>query len=532
MMHSNRPRTIALGAALLASLTGLVHADPDRALHLAIHGAVDRDAVGTALAAELGVEVVAADGACNVPCLDVAIEVGNSVGSNGGPGAHRTATVLFSPREGQPRTRSVALGAEPARWPTVITLLAGNLVRDEAQDVLAGLPDELDAPAASTAGEVPAAPAEPTPERVVDLPPAPERVEHRPFELGLFPALSTDLLRSGQVHHAVSLDLLVGVSRGSARVAVSGVADVQRGPMSGVQLGGVATYARDAAGTQVAGVTAVAAELAGVQIAGVAAVASRAVRGVQVAGVAAVSSSFANIQVAGVASIAGEADVQVAGVTNVAHGPADVQVAGAVNVAGELRGLQLAPINVAHGGDGVQVGVINVGGSADGFAFGLINIVPGGRTDLESSIDSSRTATLLFRHGGRRWHNVYGIGGHPVSDRDASRSGNDDVWMYGLGFGPSFQIDHNVIDLEAIAWQVNHGPSHERDVSLLAQARLSVEHRWGAFGVVAGLVYNTYITDDHMSPLILERRSSRGPASSDRGVTVERWPSAFIGIRI
>jgi hypothetical protein len=128
---------------------------------------------------------------------------------------------------------------------------------------------------------------------------------------------------------------------------------------------------------------------------------------------------------------------------------------------------------------------------------------------------------------------VYGLAGHPVKDEDASRKGNDDVWMYGFGFGPSMQFDNTVIDLEAIAWQVNHGPEHESDISLLAQARLSVAHHWGRFGLVAGLVYNTYITDDRMSPLILERRATRTPSgSSDSGVTVERWPSAFIGVRI
>ena len=39
--------------------------------------------------------------------------------------------------------------------------------------------------------------------------------------------------------------------------------------------------------------------------------------------------------------------------------------------------------------------------------------------------------------------------------------------MYGLGFGPSLAFGHTVIDLEAIGWQVNHGPRHESDVSIL-----------------------------------------------------------------
>src|SRR5205814_102835 len=111
----------------------------------------------------------------------------------------------------------------------------------------------------------------------------------------------------------------------------------------------------------------------------------------------------------------------------------------------------------------------NVGGSADGFSFGLINIVPGGRVDLEGAIDSNSTGTLLFRHGGNRWHNVYGIGGHPV---DTHGGANDDVWMYGLGFGPSWRVAHTRVDLEAIGWEVNHGARQSTDISILGQLRL------------------------------------------------------------
>ncbi|HET9621473.1 MAG TPA: hypothetical protein VFP84_08915, partial [Kofleriaceae bacterium] len=254
---------------------------------------------------------------------------------------------------------------------------------------------------------------------------------------------------------------------------------------------------------------------------------------VQGGGIAVAAAGDAGVQLAGIAAVAGRrAHVQAAGITNVARGTAHIQIAGVANVAGEVEGLQLAPVNISRGGDGVQVGVVNVGGSPDGFAFGLVNIVPGGRYDLESAIDTSKTGTLLFRHGGRRWHNVYGVGGHPTDRRDASRDGNDDVWMYGLGFGPSLAIGDTTVDLEAIAWQVNHGPSHESDISLLAQARLSVAHSWGAFGLVAGLIYNTYITDDHMSPLLLERSRTSAPPATSKGVTVERWPSAFVGVRI
>jgi len=612
-------RLAPLLIALVLATTA--RADGERTLHLAVHGSIDGAALGAAIAKELGVEVELVDGTCALPCLDIAID-GTAV-----------AAILFAPRSGALRQRSVKLGNDTGQWKLVVTLLAGNVVRDEARDVLAGLPPAplpdppapvaapaevppappardaapasdqaaedvaaapdgapaVDAPAAVAPGDAPiAAPEVPTvAPPAVAIEPEPAR-EHRLLALGLVPGLSTDFTHVGSVRHYLSVDLLVGVSGGSSGLSISGIADIERGDVAGFQIAGIAalarsvaggfqiagvtTVARRVAGTQVAGVAAVAGELDGVQIAGTAAVADR-IDGFQAAGVAAVSRSSADTQVAGVATVArrgagtqvagvaaaagGDAGVQIAGVasaakgkagvqlsgvasaaggdagfqasgvTSVAHGTANIQLAGVVNVAHRVRGLQLGTINVAHEVDGVQIGVVNVG-SADGFSFGLINIVPGGRYDLETAIDSNKTGTLLFRHGGRRWHNVYGIGGHPTKE-DAG--GNDDVWMYGLGFGPSVSFDNTVVDLEAIGWQVNHGPRHESDVSVLGQLRLSIAHHWGPFAIVVGGMLNAYFTNDQRSPLILERRTT-GDAPMDKGVTVTTWPSAFVGVRI
>jgi hypothetical protein len=570
---------------LALTLAATARADAGRTLHLTVHGSIDGAVLGAALGRELGLEVAVVDGVCEVPCLAVAID-GNA-----------TATITFAPRSGQPRARAVHLGNDVAQWPLVITLLAGNVVRDEAQDVLAGLPardlprpappevgpapppspSELTAGAALAAGEAPDAadpaaggePAErpdaaaPAGARAAAQPasvaaaPAPEpdaAREHRFLGLGLVPGLSTDLTRIGSVRHFLSIDLLVGVSGGSSGLAFAGVADIQRGMVAGLQTAGVVAIARRVAGIQVAGVAAVAGALDGVQVAGATAVADR-VDGVQVAGVVALSRSAADYQLAGVAAaargnaelqlggvaavardatlqlggvaaVAHDANLQVAGVASVARGTANFQVAGLVNVAQRVLGIQLAPINVARAVDGIQIGVINVGGSSDGFSFGLINIVPGGRYDLETAIDSNRIGTVLFRHGGRRWHNVYGIGGHPVNETGP----NDDVWMYGLGFGPSLELGRTVVDLELMGWQVNHGPRHTSDVSVLGQLRLSVARRIGPVALVAGGIVNTYVTNDQESPLFLER--STAPARMDDHVTVTTWPSVFVGIRI
>jgi hypothetical protein len=566
-------------------LATAAHADRVPTLHLAVHGSVDAIVVGAAISKELGVRIVISDGTCELPCLDISVD-----GSN-------TATVVYAPRSGSPRQRAITIGSDTTQWPLMLTLIAGNVVRDEAQDVLAELPSrELPPPPeADDLGDVPPAPAleeplpPPPPAVIAPAPPssspalpaplAPVSPEpprpHRWLGLGFVPGLSTDLTQIGSVRHFLSLNVLVGVSGGSSGLALSGIADVQRGLAAGFQVGGIATVARQVAGTQIAGIAAVAGDVDGVQVAGTAAVADRVdgfqiggiaaasrssadnqvggivavARGrtaIQVGGIAAVAGGDSSVQVGGIASVArGSAGIQVGGIAAAAHGAnfqvggiataardtANIQVAGIVNVARRVRGLQLAPINVAREVDGVQFGVINVGGSRDGFSFGLINIVPGGRYDLEAALDSSRMGTVLFRHGGRRWHNVYGVGGHPI-DETGLQDSSEDIWMYGLGFGPSLELDSTVIDLELVGWQINHGARHETDISLLGQLRLSIARHWGPFGIVAGGILNTYITNDPEAPLYLERREPGTMIETGDSVRVTTWPSAFIGIRI
>lgn len=588
-MNDRAPRTrrtsgpLGLAAGLLVLAAAPASAEPT-ALTVSVGDGIDGDAVRGRLSTELRMPVVATreGGACKLPCLSVTVD-----------GA--SATVSFTPVRGVPRARTVELGTDASQWPIVITLLAGNVVRDEAADLLALLP-EPDRPPAEQAvpvvvpsveAELPAAPEEDAPGELPAAAPmlAPAAASIRagrlapppegPWKLlgfGFVPGLSTDFTQIGRVTHFLSLDLIAGVSGGSTGVTISGIADIERGRVWGFQIAGVTAFARRVAGFQISGVAAVSGALHGVQLAGTAAVADSA-EGVQIGGVAAVSRGHAdlqiagvaaaargrastqlagvsatadgaariqlagvavsargdtNIQGAGVASVARSANVQVAGVASVARGTANIQVAGVVNVARRLEGIQIAPINVARRVDGIQIGVINIG-SADGFSFGLINIVPGGRADLEATVDSSRLGTILFRHGGRRWHNVYGIGGHPVDETGGDKS--DDVWMYGLGFGPSFRAGSTIFDLELIGWQINHGARHYDGISILGQLRLSIAYGLGPFRIVAGGALNGHISTDPASPLVLERRSPGTPMET-REVRVVTWPSAFIGLRI
>lgn len=626
--HRTMQRRFTLASVLFALASTNAHADT--ALPMTVRGSIDAPALRARIAGELARTMTLVD-ECTAPCLEIAVARGK-------------ASVSFVPASGDARTRIVDLGADRSQWPLVITLLAGNVVRDEASDLLARLPKPRPVgPAVPTPSPEPAPTPTPAPEPTpapdpspsstdpdadadadvnadadsdtglappsvapsvapVAVPvPEPER-ESMLLSFGFVPGLSMDWTHVGRVHHTLSVDLLVGVSGGSSLLTLSGIADIERGDVSGVQVGGVAAIARRVSGIQLGGVAAVSGDLFGVQIAGTAALAdrvdgfqiggiatvarkgvdgqlagiaavSRGRTSIQVGGIAAVTDGSAGVQVGGIATLArgtsniqvggiaavsdGTANIQVGGIAAVAHGSANIQaggiaavsdgtstlqvggiasvardanfqVAGVVNVARRLRGIQIAPINVARKVEGVQIGVLNVGGSADGFSFGLINIVPGGRADVEATIDTSRIGTVLFRHGGQRWHNVYGVGGHNVDETGP----NDDVWMYGLGFGPSWRVRHARIDLEAMGWQVNHGARHSTDVSVLGQLRLSVAYGIGPIALVAGGVLNTHISSDHESPFLLERRKPGEVMDTNDKYKVEVWPSAFVGLRL
>jgi len=396
-------------------------------------------------------------------------------------------------------------------------------------------PAPADAPALVVAAASPAP--------VVDAPAgwavASEPRKRRPFALGFVPGASTDLAQIGNIHHTVSVHALVGVGGGSDVLAISGVADIQRGRVRGLQVAGSTVFAPFVAGMQLGGAAAVAGELHGVQIAGAAAVADRSsglqvggaaavarrAAGTQIGGATAISLGSANFQVGGAVAYARRGNVQIAGATTVARS-ANTQIAGAVNVADTLRGVQIAPINIARRVEGVQVGVVNVGGSADGFSFGLVNIIPGGRTDAEAAIDSDAMGTVLLRHGSRRWHNVYGVGGKNIDETGE----NNDVWMFGLGMGPTWTHGGTTVDLDVMAWHVNHGKRFNTDLAQLNQLRLSVAHDLGPVAIVAGGALNVLVTQDEDNPLLLARRL---PGEvMDTSVKVEIWPTAFVGARM
>jgi hypothetical protein len=484
----------ALAAVLFVAARA--HADPGSPapIELSVTGAIDSGIVATSIASELArpVTPLVANQACHAPCLAIAI-------------TGTAATMTFTTSEGYTRQRTIELGDDRARWTEMITLLGGNLVREEASELL---PD----PAPTAPPPAPDVTRSPVPLLTPAVPPPaasalpPERVS--PVGFGLVPGASTDLFDLSRAHW-VSIGIVAGSSGDVRGLALSGAVDVAAA-VTGLQLSGAVAVAGDLKGVQIAGAVTVADHSTGAQIAGAAAIAKRS-----------------HVQIAGAVTEADDADLQIAGGVAVSH-TAATQVAGGVNFTGRLTGFQLAPINIARRNEGVQLGVINIGGGPDGDSFGLINIVPGGRTELEATLDSDRIGTVILRHGGRHWHNVYGVGGQSVSE--PTGAANNDVWMFGAGLGPTLHAGTLPVDLEAMAWHVDHGGRFDEHLSMLDQLRLTIGVPVGPVALVAGGALNVYISDDHSSPFILARTSMPDPMATN--VTVKIWPSLFVGARI
>ena len=267
--------------------------------------------------------------------------------------------------------RTVKAEGDDAAVQREAVLLAGNLARDEARelvDALAARPS----PPRSEAKVAPhtSAPAQPPGKRGDE--------GWAPVTVGLFYPLATNLGRPN-IRLNMDLSLLYG------RV----------GTVSGAQLGGAVTHAsRGVSGTQIAGAVAIAnGPVDGAQLSGAANVASGAASGAQITGAANVAlEGIAGAQLAGAfnlsrgggsgAAIAGGANVatrdftgaQLAGGANVATRDfTGAQIAG-VNVAGNIEGAQIGVINVGRKVKGAQIGVINIAEEVDGAAVGVISI--------------------------------------------------------------------------------------------------------------------------------------------------------------
>lgn len=345
-------------------------------------------------------------------------------------------TVSFVNDAGQVTTRSVDLPKDRAQALEVIALLAGNLARDEAGELVASLktiepppeppappPVEASAREASPAiapepekSDAPSPASEPKKEAAASAQPAeaPQKEEpaplyerHSPFNLSLWHPITTLPHTERRVLHG-ELGLAysyIGALRGAAatlgylridqeQVGFSATVGWNRvdGRVTGMQTSSIATEGHgnlrgfessgllalrwaNVEGAQVAGVYTLAEDVVGLQGSGVVATA-RDVTGLQ-ASVVGVARDVEGLQAA-VVTVGQDVLGLQASVVGVARDVKGLQ-ASVTAFANEVDGAQVSVVNVAKRAS-VQVGVLNIADEVDVASIGVVSIAGNGRT--------------------------------------------------------------------------------------------------------------------------------------------------------
>ncbi|HEY4179869.1 MAG TPA: hypothetical protein VGM90_23670 [Kofleriaceae bacterium] len=448
--------------------------DPDHAL--------DAAAVQSALAAELGVKVVSqGEFSPSLGRLEVAVEQGE-------------LRIAYHPAAGTMIERTMALPIAPDDRLQLITFVTSNLVKDQASEVINGLP-EIPPPAAP-----------------VLLPRDTAGVRHMPFSIGLVWPISLDRIAGERVIIDVGLYGIAGYADSSTVASISGVADVKRNTAGGAQLAGVASIAGNVEGAQIGGVLALSkTDLNGMQIAGVASFAGRNVDGLQLSGVSSVSRGHVH-------------GGQIAGVANIAESIDGAQL-GTVNIGGDVSGAQIGVVNVARKMKGLQLGVVNVSDDGDdSYPIGLINYSRNGGIAIDVTADSSRVESLSLRHGTKHIHNVWSVGWSPDYDHI----------LVGAGLGFRVKLAEAIgVDIDAMHWLTNVSsanviPGAAQIDQLKATVGFPVAKNLEVFGGVAA---NVYVTDGMDESDKFHATGGRKWLTNG-GTTVALWPSAFAGIRV
>ncbi|MEZ4231855.1 MAG: hypothetical protein R3B89_21950 [Polyangiaceae bacterium] len=500
---------LLLGAQLVPATARAAEPDsqvvPSRALRLVFKpgaSGVEAPQVLRAVRRELGVEItmdpdVEAGGGRLV--LDLEASAGYVLGE-------------FTAVDGKKTVRLIARPEDPERSVEVMALLAGNLVRNEASELLEELAKAREAEAARRAAATPPPPppagkppepvAEPqkkSAKKDIDQDAEEEAEWHprRPLRDGGFLHLSLAhpiALDPRSERLSVSLELGAFYSRIGETKALAFNVFVTRNDerAQGAQLSGIFGYAERLEGAQVAGVVAMGRHVEGAQVAGAVDLSRGPMYGVQVAG--AVSGalgkvegvqgagavnfatsdvdgvqaagavnyggrSLEGVQVAGAANYVGGAleGGQAAGVANVADGVEGFQAAGLLNLSlGKLDGFQAGIVNTTYGPiEGAQVGLVNVGGSSlRGTQIGLVNVageVEGTSIGLVSIAKNGRIQPTLWVASGKRMNAGVAFEVGPVYSLPffgADVSG-DQLLEWGVNFGLKARYERVFGALEA-----------------------------------------------------------------------------------
>ena len=332
----------------------------------------------------------------------------------------------------------------------------------------------------------------------------------------------------GNDRRELSLNVL-GYSGAVDGIELGFFGNVDRLYMHGVQVAGGANLV----GTNVDGIQAsgglnlVGQDTDGIQVTGGANIVGGTLDGFQASGgLNLIGLDMEGLQLVGGANIVGGSvyGFQGAGAANIAGGVVDgAQMSTLLNVAGGVDGVQVGTLNISSGHvDGAQIGLVNVARSAD-FSIGLVNIIWEGRTHVDAWVTEDAFASVALKHGGDRFHYIYGAGVRAID-------GIPLAWRGTAGVGGHAPISTAVfLDADLMA-AYTHAPSlGPAGLDVLNTARmvfgLSVTDR---LAVTGGVSYNLQVTDA-CGP------KYGGPATTvfrPGPVQVRGWPGFMVGVQL
>ncbi len=437
---------------------------PQRALHLQADGQdlPNITALQLAVERELGVVVRVGQPVANGDAVLIVRQAGVS-----------QAEVRFTLANAPSIGRVISLPAEPARAAETIALLAANLIRNEANELLdelrrskppakkAETPEILDPP------KIVASPV------VVAQPPAvAARAEYREELLGVdfVPRIGWPPAAGQKTLRRISLGLVASYSTA----------------LQGFSAAGLATFHRD--------------WLHGVQLAGVVNFTAGDVQGIQASG---------TLNYAG--SISNGAQLSVINVSN-----------------GDVKGGQIGVFNLARGEvSGVQIGVLNLGRNADA-GIGLLSLYSNGRTQLEAWTQQSGLTMLGLKHGSRLLHNILAFG--------VRQDGDKFLPVAAFGWGGRWRWSERLaLDLDAIEHVLFFDQPHRAPDSLSQLRALVQVGLFKGLSVFAGPTLNATISQadsqraaDTLDAFVDAGRAWKG--KPDPRVNVSVWPGVVVGI--
>jgi hypothetical protein len=435
--------------------------------------------------------------------------------------ADGNVTIVFIRPDGREVERTLDLPADRELATETIALAAGNLVRDEAAELVAALrPAPEDAPAL---------PEQPPSAGAANAPkPAPHRISCSDGEPILFGADFAPYAGTSSKYadrrRTLSLNFVGGYARGLRGFELGVGANIESAFMCGAQVA--------------AGANVVMGDVRGVQLATFN-FAGGAVEGVQASVVTLAKGDIEGAQIGTVAIGGGSVSGAQLGVVNVLKGSFVGSQTGVVNVTGaDARGAQLGVVNVTHGGvEGVQIGTTNVAtGEVRGTQIGVINyaevsdypigvvsVVRRGRTSVDGWVTEAGIGMAGVRHGGRVIHNVYGVG---------YRAGALAAWSFALGLGARLELSPRAhVDFEAIAYWLQQSQAFQRDAQI-ASAGVSFGYALtSVFGVFAAPTFNVLFAQEDKTLTEVGPLWSSALLYESDTATIRAWPGAALGLR-